>query len=155
MPSIQELAIKLNGDVVQQLIRNVRAMPEDKVTWQPLDTGRTTLSQLQECAIICGFTIQTLKTHAIPADFQEAYGKELGEIDTTDKAAARLEERASELSAVILSMPDSDLEKTVQLPWSPEPASLAEMMFMNYWNTAYHIGQISYIQTLYGDNEMH
>ena len=64
MPTIQELAVKLNREAAQTLIRNVRAMPEDKVTWQPLDKGRTTLSQLQECAIICGFSNYTVAPEA-------------------------------------------------------------------------------------------
>lgn len=155
MPTIQEMAVKLNREAAETLIRNVRAMPPDKLTWQPLDVGRTTLSQLQECAIICGFSIFTLTNHTLPPDFNEAYGRELAEIDTADKAVARLEERIEQLAATIAAVPDGDLEKTVTMPWRPAPVSLAELMFMNYWNVAYHIGQVSYIQILYGDNEMH
>ncbi len=155
MPTIQQLAAKLNHEAVNGLIRNVRAMPEDKVNWQPLEKGRTTLSQLQECAIICGFSIYTLTNHALPPDFEGAYGRELGDVDTVDKAIAKLEERSAALAKVIASVPDTDLEMTVKMPWLEQPSTLAELMLMNYWNLVYHIGQVSYIQTLYGDNEMH
>jgi uncharacterized damage-inducible protein DinB len=155
MPTVQELAVKLNRDAAASLVRNVRAMPDDKAAWQPLEKGRTALSQLQECAVICGFTIDTLKTHAIAPDFHEAFGRESAQIDTVDKAVARLEERSAALAAAIQAFPDADLDIPVKLPWQEEPASLAELMFMNFWNTVYHVGQVSYIQTLYGDNDMH
>ena len=155
MPTIQQIASKLNKDAADTLVRNVRAMPADKVAWQPIEKGRTALSQLQECAIISGFTTYTLQNHALPADFNEAYGREMGEIDTVDKAIARLEERTSALVKVIDAFPDTDLEKTVKMPWMEQPSTLAEVMFMTYWNVVYHVGQVSYIQTLYGDKEMH
>lgn len=155
MPTIQQVAAKLNRQSVEGLIRNVRAMPDDKIVWQPLDTGRTALSQLQECAVICGMAAGILKSHQFPADFQEAYGKEMAEIDTVDKAVARLNQRIAALEATILAVPDADLDTMVTLPWGEEPSSIAELLFMNYWNTVYHVGQIGFIQTLYGDNEMH
>jgi hypothetical protein len=31
----------------------------------------------------------------------------------------------------------------------------ARMMMGGYWNTIYHIGQINYIQTLYGNRDGH
>ena len=155
MPTIQKLASKLNQEIAKSLIRNVRAMPADKVTWAPLEKGRTALAQLQECTVITGFTIYTLQKHELPADFNEAFAREAGEMDTVEKAIARLEERSAILGSVIEAFPDADLDKTIKMPWEEEPSSLAELMFMNYWNNAYHVGQIAYIQTLYGDSEMH
>lgn len=155
MPTIQQLASKLNKMAAETLVRNVRAMPHDKVGWQPLEKGRTALSQLQECAIICGFSNHTLTNHTLPPDFNEAYGREAAELDTLEKTITRLDERAAALAATIEALPDEDLDITVKLPWMEEPSTLAELMFMNYWNTVYHVGQVSYIQTLYGDTEMH
>jgi hypothetical protein len=155
VPTIQQLAAKLNQDAASSLIKNVRAMPDDKQGWQPLEKGRTALSQLQECAIIGGFTIYTLKNKALPPDFQEAFGRETAQLDTVDKAVARLEQQTAALAETIHALPNGDLELTVKMPWAEEPKTLAELMFMTYWNTVYHIGQVSYIQTLYGDNEMH
>jgi hypothetical protein len=33
--------------------------------------------------------------------------------------------------------------------------SLADVCFLHYWNTVYHLGQVNYLQTLLGDREMH
>jgi hypothetical protein len=40
------------------------------------------------------------------------------------------------------------------MPWGAK-MTFAELLFLNYWNLVYHQGQIAYIQTLYGDREMH
>ena len=155
MPTVKQLAAKLNKSATENLIRNVRVMPDDKASWMPLDAGRSELDQLQECAIITGFTIYTLTNHALPPDFNEAFEREKPEIDTLDKAVARMEERCAKLCETIENLPDADLDITVKLPWMEEPSSLAELMFMTYWNTVYHLGQVNYIQTLYGDKDMH
>ena len=52
MHTINQLAVKLHQEVVATLLRNLKAMPDDKLTWKPLGQGRTVLSQLQECAIM-------------------------------------------------------------------------------------------------------
>ena len=155
MPTIQQVAAKLTREVADTLVRNIRAMPADKVVWQPMEKGRTALSQLQECATICGLSIYTLTNFALAPDFREAFDRERAEIDTAEKAIARLEESSAKLAEIIAAYPDGDLDRTVQMPWLPHPSSMADLMFMNYWNAAYHVGQISYIQTLYGDNESH
>ncbi|HLJ53903.1 MAG TPA: DinB family protein [Chthonomonadaceae bacterium] len=155
MPTIQQLAAKVNGQCVEALIRNVRAMPADKADWQPLDAGRSALDQLKECAVICGLATSVLNERAFPADFGEQYGRAMAGLDTADRAIAALQANSAALDQAILAVPDADLDITVTIPWSDKPSSVAEMMFMNYWNVTYHIGQISYIQTLYGDKEMH
>lgn len=41
-------------------------------------------------------------------------------------------------------------------PWNPSGSKpIAECCFHPYWNMVYHQGQISYIQTLYGDFDEH
>lgn len=152
---VQQLAAKLNKDACDILVRNAKAMPEDKVVWQPLEQGRSVLNQLQECAVIANFTTHTLNHHTLPEMDNEVFGKSMAALDTLDKAIAALETNTTELVSAIEAFPDENLDKTVQLPWLPTPTSLAEIMMMNYWNSVYHQGQVCYIQTLYGDSEMH
>lgn len=155
MIRIQDLAAKLNSQAIDGFIRNVRAMPGDKQTWQPETTCRSALNQAQECAVITGFTVHSLKTLELPPMDNESFGKAMAELDTVDKAVAALEKNKAELNAAILNFPDADLEKTIKLPWEETPSPMAEIMFLNYWNLVYHQGQLCYIQTMYGDNEMH
>lgn len=155
MPTVQQLAIHLNREVAESLTRNAAAMPADKLTWSPLDQGRTALSQLAECAVITEFTTNLLKTRAMPPIDSEAFGKKTAELDTVEKATAALKANIDTLSSVIESFPDADLDATIQLPWFSTPQTFAQVMFICYWNNVYHQGQIAFIQTLYGDKEMH
>ena len=53
-------------------------------------------------------------------------------------------------------MPDADLDKKRWLPYDGgRDFTMPEMMDYPRWNFNYHLGQIAYIQTLYGDKEMH
>ena len=153
--TIQQLAAKLGREVTAALIRNVEAMDESKVAWQPEGSGRTVLSIIQECAIITGFSAHTLTHLAMPEGFHGEYGRLLGEYDTLEKAVAALKANSELLANAQLSFDAENLEKTIVMPWAANPLTFAELMFGNYWNSVYHIGQICYIQTLYGDKEMH
>ena len=150
MATVQQLMAKLNRDVAGTLARNVRAMPPDKQTWQPPDGGRSALDQLQECAAVTAWAAQILRERAIPAT-EGLFERFRAECDTPDRAAARLEQEAQALAGVIESFPSDHLEDPVQLPWEEKPCSLAEAMAIAYWNNTYHLGQVCYIQTLYGD----
>ena len=42
------------------------------------------------------------------------------------------------------------------MPWGDGMTeTLANVMLHHFWNIVYHEGQIAYIQTIYGDREMH
>ncbi len=155
MPTVQQLAAKLNRNAINQLKREVQAMPADKQTWQPLDQGRTALNQAAECAVAAGLTVTTLNSRQLPPMEHDTFSKAIAELDSLDKTLAALDANGEALAAAIEAFPTEELDNTIQLPWLPEPWSFAQIMLLPYWNTVYHIGQISYIQTLYGDKEMH
>lgn len=54
------------------------------------------------------------------------------------------------LCETIQNLSDDDLSQMVVAPWE-QPYTIAQAMFLHYWNTVYHLGQVAYIQTLYGD----
>lgn len=155
MPTIQQLAATLHREVAETLQRNALAVPEDKVTWKPLDTGRSVLSQIGECAVITGFMAQVLTLRAVPPFDMDGYYARLNALDTLDKALAALKEGTDAYIAAIEAFPTEELDTLLAMPWSPEPQPFAQVLFAPYWNSAYHTGQIGYIQTLYGDTKNH
>jgi hypothetical protein len=155
MPSVQELAAKINRQAAEGLARNVRAMPAVKQIWKPLDHGRNVLDQARECATINFITAGILRSKAIPEDFSAEYARYCEGVETTDDILGLLVDSGAALASAILEFPSKDLDKSLTLPWDETPSTFAEIMVMPYWNTAYHIGQTCYIQTLYGDTEMH
>jgi hypothetical protein len=160
MASVKELAVKLNREASASMARTANAMPPEKVTWQPLEMGRTTLDQIQECGAINHFGAKVLQTREAPP-FDEAARERFARLkadhDTLEKALKLLDNGTEALVAAIEAFPEEDLDAMITLPFGPEgmTMSFAELMLMSYWNVVYHQGQINYIQTLYGDKEMH
>ncbi len=155
MRTVQALAAKSTRDVAVGLARTFSAMPSDKQAWSPLDLGRTALNQIAECAVINAYGAQTLRDRAAPPFEGNAYQQACAALDTVEKAVAALSDSTKELSAAIETLPDDQLETKIQFPWDSEPSTLAEAALIPYWNMTYHIGQINYVQTLYGDKESH
>ncbi|HZT41420.1 MAG TPA: hypothetical protein VFA07_04495 [Chthonomonadaceae bacterium] len=155
MLTVTTMAAKLNREVGAGLARNFQAMPPDKQTWKPLDAGRSALSQIQECAGINLWAAQMLRDRAVPPIDESWMQQMQSQDDTPEKAVAGLQAGTDALVAAIEAFPAEHLEDTLVLPWDPTPTSMAEVMMLAYWNMVYHIGQINYIQTLYGDQEMH
>ncbi len=154
MSTVQQVAAQLTKQATDSFASVVKATPPEKQEWKPLDAGRTVLAQAQEVAAVTAFFTKIIVERAVPA-FDGAYERAMAELDTMEKALAALDANTADLLAAIEAFPDAELTATVTMPWSPVPATLECVLLMNYWNLVYHYGQISYIQTLYGDREMH
>jgi uncharacterized damage-inducible protein DinB len=75
------------------------------------------------------------------------------EIDTLEKAITFLRSSTDVLCSAIEACPDERLSETVQ--FGPMTKTLADVMLFVHVHSGYHFGQINYIQTLYGDQQMH
>jgi uncharacterized damage-inducible protein DinB len=156
MGTVQQAAARMTLDASQTLIRNLSATPAEKQTWQPLDEGRSILNQVQECAVINAWFAMQLHDRAVPPLDGDAYAAALAQIDTADKATAALKENTDKLVEEIKAFPDAHLDESLTMPFGEGMVmTFEEILFAGYWNMTYHAGQIAYVQTLYGDKEMH
>lgn len=154
--TVQGVAARLTEKAADDLVAVVRAMPEEKARWQPFPDARPVLEQIVECVLANRMWANILRTHVhamLPDGTAERAYKEL---DTIEKATAALRETSAELAGVIRSVPEADLGVLVPFPGKPDSGRpLAECCHHACWNMTYHMGQVSYIQTLYGDWEEH
>ncbi|MCX6360571.1 MAG: DinB family protein [Armatimonadetes bacterium] len=156
MSNLKQMAVQMNRSAIDNIVINFDAMPAERQDWKPLDLGRSALSQVQECAIINPFFAAILTTQTVPAMEGEAYAAAKAALATPEAARAALAASADTLQAAIETFPDEKLGETVTLPWGEGMVmTFGQIMLAPYWNMTYHQGQIAYIQTLYGDNEMH
>lgn len=156
MSKLQGLAINLTRLAAEQVWRSVRAMPEERTVWQPSETARTVLHQVVECGGMNAFLADALTARALPPFDISMLSKLQAEHDTVNKALALLEHGTDRLVSAIEAFPDAHLEETLLLPFGGGmEKSFAEVMLIPYWNMTYHLGQINYVQTLYGDREHH
>jgi uncharacterized damage-inducible protein DinB len=142
--------------ISRDLVLLAQATPTDKLTWQPMGEGRSILNQLIECAFANRKWTLILREGAYRTLTDAERASLKVEPETCDNALRLLQKTTVELTATIRALPDEVMGGTWPLEWSPSVTrTVAEACFHAYWNMAYHEGQISYIQTLYGDQEEH
>jgi hypothetical protein len=154
--SVQEVAARLTEKAASDLILTVRAMPDKRANWQPFPDARPVLEQVVECCLACEMWTNILQTHVHSMLPEGVAARAYKELDTIDKATARLAKSSAGLAAVMRGLPDADLAVVVPFPSKPQAGRpLADCCHHACWNMMYHMGQVSYIQTLYGDWDEH
>ena len=144
--TIQEYAAAALEKSAGDLIQAALALPEDKRDWQPLEKGRSALSQLAECAVMNTLAAKIVRAGAYQESLTAEWGEMLPTLDTPDKAIAKLREGTAALASAVREAPDVNLGNEISLPWTT--ATLAQFFQMPLWNMSYHEGQITYIKTL-------
>jgi len=154
----QDQIIRSTRFALEDLFRTAKAVPLDKIEWTPLEEGRSVLDQLQECAQAPVWYKSILEARAWLFDEEkwEQALKERKEWNTIEKCEEVAKENTEKLFETIQNFPDEDLDIMVHFPFHGGILrSIADIMGFHHWNLVYHTGQINYIQTLYGDKEMH
>ncbi|HET6643899.1 MAG TPA: hypothetical protein VFG65_00195 [Fimbriimonadales bacterium] len=156
---LQDRIIEETEAAVKEAFRYAKAVPADKLEWQPLDGGRSVLDLCREMALCPEWAENIIQSEKHP-EFNEdtmAEVRRLQEQWTTAEACeAECRKRLDSLFALYRNMPDERLNETKWLPYDGgRDFTMPEMMDYPHWNFTYHLGQIAYIQTLYGDKEMH
>ena len=142
-----------------EAFRYAKAVPADKADWKPLENGRSVLDQAREMAK-CGFWAHELVAGGdLPEWNEENAAKmkvEMEQWKTVEACQAECNKQLTRLFELYKDLPDSRLSETKWLPYDGgRDFTVKEMMDYPRWNFTYHLGQIAYIQTLYGDKEMH
>ncbi len=64
---------------------------------------------------------------------------------------ADLAAATEELAAAIEARTDEEMAGSLMDPFTKTETTWSSFAMVFYWNMIYHVGQICYIQTLYGD----
>jgi hypothetical protein len=144
----RELLCRMIERQLDSLFRAARSLPPGRLDLTPAG-GRSALDQLQEVATAPDWFKDAHKNRKIVwsdemfGAWKEARGKltSLDEIETHARASHGL------LFMDILSMSDSDLEASVEMPF-PGEWKVADILAYYHYNAAYHEGQITQISHL-------
>jgi len=147
----------------EEAFRYAKAVPADKLEWKPLDSGRSVLNLCQEMAMCATWAVDIINSVGKPSEgneWDEATQAEQQKMmegwSTVDACETECKNRMNQLFDLFKNLPDEKLKETKWLPYDGgRDFTVAEMMDYPRWNYTYHLGQISYIQTLYGDKDMH
>lgn len=153
----KDFLVQLTREQLDALFRNARAVPPDRLEWRPMDQGRSVLDQVQECAAIPRLLSRILQERAfnIGREEMDALRSEWAAW-TLDQAERIAREETDQFLGLLISMDEDELGRTIPVPFfGGRERTLMEIATTHAWNLIYHTGQIAYIQTLFGDREMH
>ena len=142
-----------------EAFRYARAVPADKVEWKPLDAGRSVLDICRELALCPGWAVDIIDSKELPEwneDSMAAVQRQMDQMTTLAECETECNRQLERLFELFRNMPDERLAEKKWLPYDGgRDFTMPEMMGYPKWNFTYHLGQIAYIQLLYGDKEMH
>ncbi|HMS55428.1 MAG TPA: hypothetical protein PKA27_08505 [Fimbriimonadaceae bacterium] len=156
---LQDYMIEVTEQAKVEAFKYAKAVPSDKVDWKPLETGRSVLDQCREMAMCPDWARSIINNDPQPDWNEGTMAKIKAEQEqwkTIEDCEAECDRRLANLYDYFRSMPDARLSETKWLPYDGgREFKMPEMMDYPRWNFNYHLGQIAYIQTLYGDKDMH
>jgi len=134
-------------------------IPADKISWKPLEKGRSALEICQELAMSPSWVQPMVENMGMPEQTEEsgaAYEAEKKELTSVDLCHAKCKENLETMYEFLKSFPEERLKETIMLPFGEKQKyTLLEVFTYPLWNLNYHLGQFGYIQTLYGDTNMY
>ncbi len=123
----------------------VKQTPADRLDWKPEadpgGQGRSVLDQVRECVGIYRMVAAVLSGGAPTQDVPD--------IADADTAERELKESARAYADAVRAQSPEMLTQTYDIGFGQVPGSF--VITMPARNMMYHVGQICYIQTLYGD----
>jgi len=157
--NLQEHVISTTGAAALEFFRFALVVPADKLEWKPLDSGRSVLDMAREIAKTPDWAGDTISSESAPEWNEDAFAAQKLEMETwltVERCQVECLARLDRFYVLVRSLSDEDLKKTKWLPYDGgRDFTYAEMLDYPRWNFNYHLGQVAYIQTLYGDREMH
>jgi hypothetical protein len=155
----QQHMIDVTRKAAEEAFRYAKAVPADKREWKVLDQGRTVLDQAREMAKCPDWAYDIIageKELDWSEDAMAEQQKAMAEWSTVEQCEQECYARLERLFGLYASISDERLKETKWLPFDGgKDFTVAEMMDYPRWNFTYHAGQIAFIQTLYGDKDMH
>lgn len=129
---------------------DIKAIPEDKLTWSPGGCARSAASIAHEVIGLCSWMAAALKGESA----NENYMDDSNASSNHNQIIADLATATGALSNALVSADAETLNKTVTPPWKMDcPMYMcAQIVVSHIW---YHDGQLNTIQCLLGDDKVH
>lgn len=120
----------------------------ERLDWRPSvdgHMGRDALDQASECIRVNNFIALLLRGEEPTAATDEPAH--------ADRVCAEVLASGENLASAIRGLEDGALERLYPARFGPTPGKV--LLELAHANMHYHIGQINYIQSLYGDKDFH
>ena len=154
--TIQEHVVQVAAEAAGEFFRYASQVPPDKLDWKPLDEGQSVLSMCREIAMTPEWAYSVTADVAHDEEASKASLAAMQSWNSVDQCQGEFLLRFEKWAEFIRAFPTERLMEKKWLPFNGgRDHSYLEMLEYPRWNFTYHLGQVAYIQTLYGDKGMY
>lgn len=155
---IKQLLISTIQSGHDELLRTFNAVPDDKLGWKPLDSGKPVLELFGGTAQVAGMMRQLVESKGEIKPSLDKFRQMAAESADWSKSDAlqHMETNHNGFMAALESIDESELAKPITMELGGGlTMPLAAWVLMSYRTYVSRFAQINYIQTLYGDFDPH
>ncbi|MBM3500757.1 MAG: DinB family protein [Armatimonadetes bacterium] len=134
-----------------ELLLALQYTSDENLDWVPMGSAKTPRAIVVECAAGYQWLAAELRGEPNAAAVWESLKPE--DYPTREALTELVQASETGFLASIGGLSEADLEQKRQVFWGEE--TVRDLMWMGMIHTNYHVGQLNYIQTLWGDTEMH
>lgn len=142
-----------------RMLELLAATPDDRLNWRPSPSARSIIEVVAHSAMALRNIATQMRGTAFVTPTSAEANRQFREHDaqftSREEVAAKLEAECAFFVECLRAMTPSDLERQVAMPFGLGNAPAAVFVNAGANHTQGHIGQIEYIQTLYGDQDWH
>lgn len=150
-----ELAKKSAVDGMEMFLRNFGQVPDDKLTWTPAPSAKSALRIAAHTSLFAGRFAEMIAHRAVPneADVARWEAEELAVLSRAE-AEQIFRDGTEKVLAALDSLTAEDIEKSLDSGqgWS---MSMTFVMGLPGFHATLHMGQIDYLQTCWGDQQIY
>jgi hypothetical protein len=141
------------------LIKALETTPDDRLNWSPSPTARTPIEIAAHAAGGVKDIFETLdgRTFAVgtPEEAELLFREWEAGFKSREQVVELLEKNADEFVRWLDELTPERLETMVTMPFGMGQVPLGLAITFITMHTRYHIAQIDYVQTIYGDRDWH
>lgn len=144
---------------MELFLRNFSHVPDDRLNWSPTPTSKSALRVAAHTALYAGRFAQMIRDKALPQmESLEAWlaqrNAEEEAITTREGMEAAFRRGTAEVLAALESLSEEDICGSLDSGqgWS---MSMRFLMDLPGWHATLHLGQIDYLQTCWGDQQVY
>lgn len=143
-------------NAMEMFLRNLSHVPEDRLEWSPSPTAK---SALQIAAHVAAYSVafpSVIRTGKFPDTADEFLGpinERIGTITTVQEAEKVLRQGIADTHAALDGVRPEQIESSVETPIGTTPFLF--FMTIPSVHLLIHTGQIDYLQTCWGDQEVY
>lgn len=133
-------------------------VPDEKLSWSPSSTSRSAIGLAAHCGLTSrAFVDLMVGRMPDPMPSLEVFFRDLVSaekaIDSREAANALIDDSTEELISAIKSLSDEQIASSPETPFGPIPMTYLLGLFSSHIDG--HIAQLEYLQTVWGDFNLH